>query len=88
MINDGPLARFAPLAGGLVKPIYADYSFGNIPATIEFLLTGNRREPLLPPDCFGGEPIRARRRSSPSSSTRSAGSSGSSTSAAFAPPAA
>jgi predicted AlkP superfamily pyrophosphatase or phosphodiesterase len=55
MINEAPLARFAPLAGGLVKPIYADYSFGNIPDTIEFLLTGEAsRGPLLPPDCFGG----------------------------------
>jgi hypothetical protein len=54
MINETPLARFAPLAGGLVLPIYADYSFANIPDTIEFLLTGARRGPLLPPDCFGG----------------------------------
>jgi hypothetical protein len=54
MINEGPLARFAPLGGGLVKPIYADYSFGNIPNTIEHLLTGARRGPLLPEDCFGG----------------------------------
>jgi hypothetical protein len=55
MINEAPLAKFEPLAEGLVKPIYADYSFGNIPDTIEFLLTGNRRGALLPPDCFGGE---------------------------------
>jgi predicted AlkP superfamily pyrophosphatase or phosphodiesterase len=55
MINEAPLARFAPLAGGLVKPIYADYSFGNIADTIEFFLTGEAgRGPLLPPDCFGG----------------------------------
>jgi hypothetical protein len=54
MINEGPLARFAPLGGGLLKPIYADYSFGNIPNTIEHLLTGARRGPLLPDDCFGG----------------------------------
>jgi hypothetical protein len=54
MINDHTLTRFEPLAGGLVKPIYADYSFGNIPNTIEYLLTGNRHGPLLPPDCFGG----------------------------------
>ena len=26
----------------------------NIPDTIEYLLTGARRGPLLPPDCFGG----------------------------------
>ena len=55
MINDAPLARFAPLAGGLVKPIYADYTFANIPNTIEFLLTGARRGALLPSDCFGGD---------------------------------
>ncbi len=53
MINDAPLARFQSLANGLVKPIYADYSFGNIANTIELLLTGNRRGPVLPPDCFG-----------------------------------
>jgi hypothetical protein len=54
MINEAPLARFEPLADGLVRPIYADYAFGNIPDTIEFLLTGSRRGPLLPGDCFGG----------------------------------
>lgn len=54
MLNAGPLTRFASLAGGLVKPVYADYSFANISPTIEFLLTGDRRGPLLPPDCFGG----------------------------------
>jgi len=55
MINNGPLARFEPLGGGLVKPIYDDYAFGNIPNTIEYLLTGADRGPLLPPDCFGGQ---------------------------------
>ena len=40
MINEAPLARFAPLAGGLLKPIYADYAFANIANTIEHLLTG------------------------------------------------
>jgi hypothetical protein len=55
MINEAPLAKFEPLAEGLVRPIYADYSFGNIADTIEHLLTGNERGPLLPPDCFGGE---------------------------------
>lgn len=54
MINETPLALFPELAGGLVKPLYADYSFGNIANTIEFLLTGARREPLLPAACFGG----------------------------------
>jgi hypothetical protein len=55
MINDGPLKRFASLGGGLVKPIYEDYAFGNIPSTIEHLLTGADRAPLLPADCFGGD---------------------------------
>jgi Type I phosphodiesterase / nucleotide pyrophosphatase len=54
MINEAPLARFAPLAGGLLKPIYADYSFANIANTIEHVLTGARPGPLLPADCFGG----------------------------------
>jgi hypothetical protein len=46
--------QFAPLGGGLIKPVYADYSFGNIPNTIEYLLTDAQRGPLLPADCFGG----------------------------------
>lgn len=54
MINEAPLARFAPLGGGLLKPLYSDYSFANITDTVEYLLTGNRHGPLLPPDCFGG----------------------------------
>jgi predicted AlkP superfamily pyrophosphatase or phosphodiesterase len=54
MINEAPLARFKPLAEGLVRPLYADYAFGNIPCTIEFLLTRGSRGALLPPDCFGG----------------------------------
>jgi hypothetical protein len=54
MINDSSLAHFQPLAEGLIKPLYADYSFGNIPDTVEFVLTGARRGPRLPPDCFGG----------------------------------
>lgn len=54
MINEGPLARFTPLGGGLLKPIYADYSFANIANTVEHLLTGAPRAPLLPADCFGG----------------------------------
>ena len=61
MINEAPLARFAPLAGGLLKPIYADYSFANIADTIEHLLTGDRRGPLLPADCFGGAYPRPRK---------------------------
>lgn len=54
MINDASLAHFQPLADGLIKPLYADYAFGNIPCTIEFLLARSGRGALLPPDCFGG----------------------------------
>ncbi len=54
MINDGVLDRFEPFGTALLKPIYADYSFGNIPSTLHFLLTGERLGPLLPADCFGG----------------------------------
>jgi hypothetical protein len=61
MINEGPLARFAPLGGGLVKPVYAGYSFGNIANTVEHLLTGNEHGPLLPEDCFGGSYPRPRK---------------------------
>jgi hypothetical protein len=53
MINTRSLARFQPLGDRLLKPIYDDYSFGNIPNTAEYLLTGARRGPLLPADCFG-----------------------------------
>lgn len=54
MINEGPLARFEPLGSALLKPIYADYAFANIPNTIHYLLTGEQLGPLLPADCFGG----------------------------------
>lgn len=54
MINDAPLARFQPFGPALLKPIYADYSFGNIPNTLHYLLTGEQLGPLLPADCFGG----------------------------------
>jgi hypothetical protein len=54
MINDASLARFAPFAPGLLTPIYADYSFGNIPNTLHYLLTGETLGPILPADCFGG----------------------------------
>ena len=53
MINTRSLSRFQPLGDRLLKPIYDDYSFGNIPNTAEYLLTGVRRGPLLPADCFG-----------------------------------
>ncbi len=62
MLNTAPLALFRPLGDGrLVRPLYADYSFGNIPNTMEFLLTGERRGPLLPADCFGGAYPRPRK---------------------------
>jgi predicted AlkP superfamily pyrophosphatase or phosphodiesterase len=61
MINEGPLARFTSLGGGLLKPIYADYSFANIANTVEHLLTGASRAPLLPADCFGGSYPRPRK---------------------------
>ena len=54
MINEASLARFEPLGPALLKPIYADYSFGNIANTIHFLLTGEQLGNLLPEDCFGG----------------------------------
>ena len=54
MINGTPLTRFEPLGGGLLRPIYADYSFGNLANTIEYLFTGAGRGPRLPADCFGG----------------------------------
>jgi hypothetical protein len=54
MINDQPLSRFEAFGSGLLKPIYADYSFGNIANTIHYLLTRERLGPLLPEDCFGG----------------------------------
>jgi hypothetical protein len=61
MINDAPLSRFQPLGPALLKPIYADYSFGNIPNTLHYLLTGEKLGPLLPEDCFGGAYPRPKR---------------------------
>lgn len=54
MINDHTLALFNPLGDQLLRPIYKDYSFGNLPATFHYLLTGEQIGALLPPDCFGG----------------------------------
>lgn len=54
MINDHTLRRFEALDGPLLKPIYQDYSFGNIPATAHRLLTGETIAPLIPADAFGG----------------------------------
>jgi hypothetical protein len=53
LIDDATRARFQPLGDRLLKPVHADYSFGNIPATVHYLLTGERLGPLLPVDCFG-----------------------------------
>lgn len=54
MINDGPLSGFETLAGDLLKPRYDEYSFAYISNTIEYMLTGVERGPLLSVDCFGG----------------------------------
>jgi len=54
VINDHTLRRFQPLNDQLLKPIYDDYSFRNIPATVHRLLTGETTGPLIPPDAFGG----------------------------------
>ena len=54
MINDHTLRRFDPLNRHLLKPIYDDYSFRNIPATVHRLLSGETIAPLIPPDAFGG----------------------------------
>ncbi len=61
MLNVHTLARFEPFGDHLSKPIYADYSFANISATLHFLLTGERTGALLPPDCFGGTYPRPRK---------------------------
>jgi hypothetical protein len=54
MINDHTLTRFSSLGDRLLKPVYEDYAFANLPATLHYLLTGERIGALLPPDCFGG----------------------------------
>ena len=54
MINDHTLRRFPAFGDKLVKPIYADYSFGNIAATVHRLLTGETIGALIPDDAFGG----------------------------------
>ncbi len=54
MLNDASLTHFDPLGDKLLKPIYADYSFGNISNSVQYLLTGETFGPLLPEDCFGG----------------------------------
>lgn len=61
MLNDHTLGRFAPFGDHLVRPIYADYAFANIADTVELLLTGERRGPVLPADCFGGAYPRPKR---------------------------
>lgn len=54
MLNDASLKRFDPLGDKLLKPVYADYSFGNIANTVQYLLTGEKFGSMLPEDCFGG----------------------------------
>jgi hypothetical protein len=55
MINDHTLTRFNSFGDRLLKPIYTDYTFANLPATLHYLLTGEHTGALLPPDCFGGK---------------------------------
>jgi len=53
MINKKPLSKFQWLEEDkLMKPIYDDYSFGNIPSTIFYLLTKEKIGNILPEDCF------------------------------------
>lgn len=53
MVNKKPLSKFGWLEENkLVKPIYDDYSFGNIPSTIFYLLTKEKIGNILPKDCF------------------------------------
>ena len=54
MINDHTLSRFPSLGERLLKPIYSDYTFANLPATLHYLLTSEQIGALLPRDCFGG----------------------------------
>ena len=61
MINDHVLTKFAPFGDRLLRPIYRDYSFANLPATLHFLLTGEVIGNLLPADCFGGRYPRPKR---------------------------
>lgn len=61
MINDHTLRRFGPFGKELVRPIYDGYSFALLPATLHFLLTGERIGPLLAADCFGGDYPKPRR---------------------------
>lgn len=42
---------------GLVQPLYQSYCFSNLPATIQYLLTGSGQS-ALPPDVFGDLPTR------------------------------
>jgi hypothetical protein len=55
MLNDHTLGRFEALNAHFFKPMLADYCFGNIPNTVEMLLSGETRGPVLPADCFGGQ---------------------------------
>jgi len=53
MINKKPLLKFSWIEEiKLIKPIYDDYSFGNIPSTIFYLLTKEKIGNILPKDCF------------------------------------
>ena len=62
MINAAPLARFRAFRDRpLLRPIYADYAFANLPATVVFQLTGENRPPLLPAERLGARVLLAPR---------------------------
>jgi hypothetical protein len=44
MINDHTLTHFNSIGNRLLKPIYEDYTFANLPATLHYLLTGDESQ--------------------------------------------
>ena len=60
MLNDASLqaVNASQFSQQFVKPLYSSYNFANLPATIEFLLTGkqNAGHTILPLDVFGKLP--------------------------------
>src|SRR5579862_3769938 len=59
MINTASVQALndAKFSQSFMRPRYDSYCFANIPATIEFLLTGKQQE-MLPLDVFSGLPTR------------------------------
>jgi predicted AlkP superfamily pyrophosphatase or phosphodiesterase len=60
MINAASLKAInnSKFARNFIKPCYDSYCFANLPATITFLLTGQKQDQVLPHDVFGQLPIR------------------------------